>query len=66
MICKECKKSSDPCLFVSKFRSARRTSAQEKAHAILCKNCLCVDPKNGFCRRITEKGCPNAIPNKDM
>lgn len=63
MICSECKKTSDPCLFVTKFRSSR-TKTQEKAHSILCKNCPCVDPKNGSCRRIIGRGCPNGIPNE--
>lgn len=64
MTCKECKKSADSCLFVSKFRSAR-TKTQGKAHAILCKNCPCVDPVNGCCRRVIGRGCPNAIQSED-
>lgn len=64
MTCNECKKSADPCLFVSKFRSGR-TKSQEKAHNILCKNCPCVDPANGCCRRIINRGCPNAMACKE-
>ena len=64
--CENCKFNEKPCMFVTKFRSVR-SKTQEKAHAILCNNCKCVDPITGKCRRISNHNCDNYISiNEDI
>ena len=58
--CDTCIHNERPCMFVSKFRSVR-SNTQEKAHAILCGNCKCVDSVTGKCKRISNLGCPNYL-----
>lgn len=56
--CENCKFNEKPCMFITKFRSVR-SKTQEKAHAILCSNCKCVDTITGKCKRISNQCCGN-------
>lgn len=57
--CDTCKKGNEMCIFMEQAKNAR-TTAQKKAHEIMCAKCPCYG-KEGQCFRSTKSGCANHI-----